>query len=102
VIALAHIVVTRLGHVGLLVVRCPYCCCEHVHGGYRPYDIRQTFKAMNGWRSPHCDEAPDEYQLKQEAGPARYAPGAECSARAHATMNYLDSIGIKTSNDTIH
>jgi hypothetical protein len=59
-------------------------------------------KLMNGWRSPHCDEAPDEYQLKQEAGPARYAPGAECSARAHATMNYLDSIGIKTSNDTIH
>jgi hypothetical protein len=69
--------VSRLGHVGLHIERCPFCGCEHVHGGYRPYDIRQAIKAMDGWRSPGCDQAPDEYQLKQAAGPARYAPWGE-------------------------
>jgi hypothetical protein len=107
-IAWAHIFVSRCGHVGLWIPRCPHCGYEHVHGGYPPYDIRRTFQAVGGWRAPHCHQAPIyiegsdwDYQLRPATELARFTPGAERSRAARNTMDYLRSIGIETSNETI-
>jgi|ERR1700733_1725342 len=104
----AHIFVSRCGHVGLWIPCCPFCGYEHTHGGYPVHDIRIAFTAQEGWRVPHCGQAsPDaysaagEYQLKPALTPARSAPGAEHSRAAKRTMEYLHSLGIKTSNEML-
>jgi hypothetical protein len=105
-IAWAHIFITRFGHVGYWIPVCPFCWFEHAHGGDAPFDPRQK----EGWRCSHCFQAPRKYwelategtyYLKLVPGPARFAPGAARSRRAQLTMNYLRSIGIETSNETI-
>jgi hypothetical protein len=110
-IAWAHIFVSRLGKVGYWLPACPFCGCEHVHGGYKPFDPRkrQGFAKFQtnlrgeqslGWRGPHCHEGPQqgEYELILAAGPARFAPGAKRSRAARSTMAYLRSIGVDVSD----
>jgi len=106
--AWAHIFVSKVGIVGLWIPRCPFCGFEHVHGGYPPHDIREAFKKLDGWRAPHCHQAPEyaawgvgSYQLKHIEGPVRFAPGARSSRAARATMNYLSTIGLETTDETI-
>jgi hypothetical protein len=119
--AWAHIFVSRLGKVGYWLPACPFCGCEHVHGGYEPFDPRkrQGFAKFQtnlrgeqslGWRGPHCHEGPQhdisaddgrEYELMLAAGPARFAPGAARSRLANRTMRFLRSLGIETSHETI-
>jgi hypothetical protein len=105
-IAWAHIFVTRFGEVGYWIPVCPFCGFEHAHGGYAAFDPRNA----QGLRISHCFQAPRKfwgsfsegtYDLRLARGPARFAPGAAQSPRAQRTMNYLRSIGIETSNETI-
>jgi hypothetical protein len=108
-IAWSHIFVSRVGNVGLWIPRCPFCGFEHVHGGYRPYDIRQAFEKCDGRRAPHCHQAPlyaawgtgCSYQLKHIGGCVRFAPGARRSRAARETTNYLKAIGLETTDETI-
>jgi hypothetical protein len=109
-IAWAHIVVTRLGHVAIWIPSCPFCRPEHLHGGYKPYDIRQPFAVAGGLRGPHCHQAPErawpegytgDYRLVDTGTPARFAPGASRSRAANATLAWLKSIGVPTAAQEI-
>jgi hypothetical protein len=105
-IAWAHVFVTRFGDVGYWIPICPLCEFEHTHGGFAPFDPRLELS----WLLSHCHQAPRKqwgliepgvYLLRLAPGPARFAPGAAHSRQAKATMDYLRSIGIETSNQTI-
>jgi hypothetical protein len=105
-IAWADIFVSRLGRIGYWIRQCPACGFEHAHGGFPPFDPRLEL----GWRAPHCHQVPRNewasiepapYQLRLAPNPARYAPGAKQSRRAKRIMDYLCSIGIQTSDESI-
>lgn len=105
-IAWADIFVSRLGRIGYWIRQCPACGFEHAHGGFPLFDPRLEL----GWRGDHCHQAPRKewasieprpYQLALAPGPARLAPSAERSRRAKRTMDFLRSIGIETSDESI-
>jgi hypothetical protein len=120
-IALAHIFVSRLGRIGYWLPACSFCGHEHIHGPYPPFDPRErrgyskhqtnlTGPNSLGWRGSHCCQSPHnfwcsiregEYELVLAPGPARFAPGAAGSRRAKDAMQFLQSLGIETSNETI-
>jgi hypothetical protein len=107
-----HLYVSRRGNVGFWIEACPLCGgYEHTHTGcpgFVPFDPRDGVKKHDGWRMPHCgSQSPDgtdslvEYRFRLAGTAARFTPGAERSRRARKAMNYLRSIGIATSDETI-
>ena len=113
-IVLVHPYARRFGNVGFWIPACPLCggyehtntCCP----GRAPFDPREAIKRRDGWRGPHCgSQAPSwatiqelcEYQLNLGSTQVRYAPGAQRSRYAGATMEYLRSLGLATSNEVI-
>lgn len=97
----ARLVVTRWS-IQTLVVCCPFCGAQHLHGGsgLDNGDPRDAFSGLP--INSHCLSVEGGcYVLVPSVKPAAFAAGDSCHPRARAGMRRLAQMGIPISNERL-